>query len=220
MASALTSSISFLAGKPAVAKEVRARAAPAPRAAPIVRATADRSAGQVSRRSTATMLVLPATLLLPKNAWALIPDDDDEELIAKAKANRQARLKQDREQGRDFLKGEGVSTSADTANLVPVQKAIAMLAKAGNELEKGDLPAVASSAGGSWVSDFKVAAGKLSYSDESKAAFSSVLNNLDDLTSSAKANKSQEAKTSFVGLVDSLNVWVDAAGVESKLRGL
>jgi len=162
----------------------------------------------------------PATFLLANKSWALLPDDDDEELVAKAKANRKARLQQDKALDREFLKGEGVSTAQENTDLGPVQKAIAQLAKTGSELESGNLSAAASSADGSWVKDFKSAAVNLSFTDDSKSAAEAIWANLEGLQKSAKANEIHDSKLSFVKLVDSLQSWVASAGLESKLRGL
>lgn len=199
-----------------------AKSAPAARVtARVVRVNAQsQQQPELSRRAAASLLLLPASLTLSKSAWALIPDDDDEELVAKAKANRKARLAQDKVQDRTFLKGEDITTSADGANLVPVQKAIAELAKTGSELEAGNLGGVVSSIGGSWVKDFKSAASKLSNSDESKASIDAVFSSIDSIKSSAKSNNAAAAKTSYVTLVDSLQSWAAAEGVADKLRGL
>merc|ERR1711966_563453 len=197
-----------------------AKSAPAARVtARVVRVNAQsQQQPELSRRAAASLLLLPASLTLSKSAWALIPDDDDEEL--EAKANRKARLAQDKVQDRTFLKGEDITTSADGANLVPVQKAIAELAKTGSELEAGNLGGVVSSIGGSWVKDFKSAASKLSNSDESKASIDAVFSSIDSIKSSAKSNNAAAAKTSYVTLVDSLQSWAVAEGVADKLRGL
>lgn len=49
--------------------------------------------GASSRRQAVAGLSLATSLsLLPSRAWALIPDEEDEELLEKAKANRQKRL--------------------------------------------------------------------------------------------------------------------------------
>jgi hypothetical protein len=46
-----------------------------------------------SRRQALGMSLLTTGLtLLPNNAWALIPDEEDEEMLERAKANRQKRL--------------------------------------------------------------------------------------------------------------------------------
>jgi hypothetical protein len=50
--------------------------------------------GAASSRRQALSAGLLATglTLLPARAWALIPDEEDEELLERAKANRQKRL--------------------------------------------------------------------------------------------------------------------------------
>jgi hypothetical protein len=46
-----------------------------------------------SHRRDVVGAIVGVPLFTCGNAWALIPDDDDEEMVEKAKANRQARLK-------------------------------------------------------------------------------------------------------------------------------
>lgn len=77
-------------------------------------------------------------ILCGSAARALIPDDDDEELIEKAKANRKQRLAEQRETAKEFSKVEGFNS----AELVSVQRAINKLARSAAELEAGNLPAV------------------------------------------------------------------------------
>ncbi len=74
---------------------------------------------------------------------ALIPDDDDEELIEKAKANRKQRLSEQRDTAKEFVKTEGFNQ----VELVSVQRAVNKLAKSAAELEAGNLPAVAAIVG-------------------------------------------------------------------------
>eukprot|EP00873_Tetraselmis_striata_P007277 jgi/Tetstr1/427541/TSEL_017667.t1 len=207
-----------LASKSMTSQLLAGRPVARPRAAAlVVRAAAS---PQVSRRTAASLLALPAALVFPGKGLALIPDDDDEELVLKAKANRKERLKVDRAQGKEFLKGEGISTGQEATDLVPVQKAIAELAKSGSQLEKGDLGAVAATTGGAWMSEFKSAAINLSTSDAAKASVTTVLSSIEGLQKSAKANKLPEAKRNFVTMVDALQAWTTDVGVSDKLRGL
>lgn len=64
------------------------RAAKAP-----ARAVAAHATPRVSKRHVASMLA-GISLSSAGSAIALIPDDDDEEMVNKAKANRAARLKE------------------------------------------------------------------------------------------------------------------------------
>ena len=78
-------------------------------------------------------------------ARALIPDDDDEELIEKAKANRKSRLASEKVAEKEYAKTGGFADG----EVVAVQIAVNKLAKSGEALAAGDLPAVAATVG--WV---------------------------------------------------------------------
>ena len=82
--------------------------------------------------------------LQPRNlaaASALIPanDDEDEELVSKAKANRSKKLVEEKgtEQGFANTAGYGGAT------VTTVERGVKKLAKSGSELEAGNLTAVA-----------------------------------------------------------------------------
>jgi hypothetical protein len=70
-------------------------------------------------------------MFLVPRAWALIPDEEDEELLERAKANRQKRLASQKETTREFLKEEGMTNRTLNSELIPVQKAVFQLAKSG-----------------------------------------------------------------------------------------
>ena len=76
-------------------------------------------------------------------AHALIPDDDDEELIEKAKANRKTRLATEKAAEKEYAKSSGFADG----EVVAVQIAVNKLAKSGEALAAGDLPAVAATVG-------------------------------------------------------------------------
>lgn len=76
-------------------------------------------------------------------ARALIPDDDDEELIEKAKANRKSRLAAEKTAEKEYAKSGGFADG----EVVAVQIAVNKLARSGEALAAGDLPAVAATVG-------------------------------------------------------------------------
>jgi hypothetical protein len=59
------------------------------------------------------------------------PDEEDEELLERAKANRKQRLAAQKETTRDFLREEGLKDKQLDSELLPVQKAVFQLAKSG-----------------------------------------------------------------------------------------
>ena len=61
-------------------------------------------------------------------------DEEDEELVEKAKANRKARLAQQQTTTRQFLKSEGLNDVKLDTELVPIQRAILKLAKSGAQV--------------------------------------------------------------------------------------
>jgi hypothetical protein len=68
-----------------------------------------------SRRQALAGLSLATGLaLLPNRAWALIPDEEDEEMLEKAKANRQKRLQAQKEVTRCVSLGAGRSSSSSS----------------------------------------------------------------------------------------------------------
>ena len=74
-------------------------------------------------------------------ASALIPanDDEDEELVNKAKANRQSRMEVEKDSEEDFAKTGGYLGVA----MLTIERGVKKLAKSGSELEAGDLSSVA-----------------------------------------------------------------------------
>lgn len=86
----------------------------------------------LARRSALAGLLGGAALLpFSRPALALIPDEEDEELLAKAKANRAERLAKNKETTRAFIADEGFSNKQLEGELIPVQKAVAKLAQSG-----------------------------------------------------------------------------------------
>jgi hypothetical protein len=85
------------------------------------------------RRAALGALLGAASLALaaPRRALALIPDEEDEELLERAKANRAARLQKNQEVTRAFIKEEGLTNKQLDSELIPVQKAITKLAQSG-----------------------------------------------------------------------------------------
>lgn len=88
------------------------------------------NANAVDRRALLAATAAAPMFLVPR-AWALIPDEEDEELLERAKANRQKRLASQKETTREFLKEEGMTNRTLNSELIPVQKAVVQLAKSG-----------------------------------------------------------------------------------------
>ena len=86
-------------------------------------------------------------------AGALIPanDDEDEELVSKAKANRQKRIVEEKDTEQDFAKSAGYNG----VTLLTIERGIKKLAKSGSDLEAGNLSTAAKLA--RWAADLKMA---------------------------------------------------------------
>ena len=67
----------------------------------------DEAQWRLQRRSLAGLLAAAPVLLPASRALALLPDDDDEELVEKAKAGRKARLAAERETQRAYERAAG-----------------------------------------------------------------------------------------------------------------
>lgn len=146
---------------------------------------------------------------------AILLDEDDEEMIERAKANRKARLASQKETTREFLKSEGLNNAQLNKELIPVQKAIYKLAKSGSQLEAGDVSGAAATLSGNWVSDFKQATEAFP-----SASADLVLSSLSALQAAAASSNLKESKQEFVLVASALELWAEQAGVASSLKGL
>lgn len=174
---------------------------------------------QDTRRALLSAL-LTTPILFSQPALALLPDDDDEDLLNKAKANRRSRLVQERQTERAFLQTQGNVNRRLEPKLVPVQKAIKQLAIAGQALEAGDNKAAAAAIESTWVSEFKSAAEKISADQASKDAIEPIFSGINTLKEAASKNSSTGARAAFVSTVNSLKDWSVKAEVNGLVKGL
>ncbi|MEW5303794.1 MAG: hypothetical protein WDW36_006451 [Sanguina aurantia] len=168
-----------------------------------------------SRRNFLGVALLPALLYVP-NALALIPDEEDEELVEKAKANRKARLAQQQTTTRQFIKSEGLNDVKLDKELVPIQRAVLKLAKSGAQIEAADLKGVESTLGEIWVEEFRVQAVNVGGTVPPTKLMSSI----GALKASAASGDINASKRQFVALSADLKEWVDGADLASDLKGL
>ncbi|KAL6776993.1 TEF14 [Auxenochlorella protothecoides x Auxenochlorella symbiontica] len=152
-----------------------------------------------NRRALLGMLgVAPLALSIPRPALALIPDDDDEELVAKAKASRAERLARDKRQI-----GQFVATADPVA--APAQSAINALAEVGEQLEAGRLEGLGDLLGDSLLSGVDGA--------------TSVTDSLDRLRSTAASGSLRETKMRYIEAVEKLESWARDSGSVKTLKG-
>eukprot|EP00740_Mantoniella_antarctica_P003155 CAMPEP_0181362770 /NCGR_PEP_ID=MMETSP1106-20121128/8254_1 /TAXON_ID=81844 /ORGANISM="Mantoniella antarctica, Strain SL-175" /LENGTH=206 /DNA_ID=CAMNT_0023476887 /DNA_START=75 /DNA_END=695 /DNA_ORIENTATION=+ len=175
-----------LSASTAARPALRASRASAARASAAPKSGAARPTAASAGRRDAVMLGASALqLLVASKAWALIPgnDDEDDELLAKAKAGRVGRIQTERALEKTYVTKNELKSDVDTAK---VQVAVFKLSKAGGLIESGDLPSAAEALGlGSWVTDLSDAGAKLG---QSPKAF------LEDVIELKKACVSSDAK--------------------------
>lgn len=143
-------------------------------------------------------------------------DEENEELVEKAKANRRARLAQQRGVTRDFMTSENLKDVRLEQELMPVQKAVYKLAKSGSQLESGDLKGAARTLSESWVADFATVASTLSGTDVAGKLSSAI----QGVQAAAAAGDADVSKRQFVSLVSDLQSWASTTGLASGLKGL
>lgn len=172
---------------------------------------------ECSRRTVASLFASIPAFYTALPAVALIPDDDDEELVERARANRKAKLANERATEKAFARSEGFGNRNE---LVPVQRAVNALAKTGAALETGDTSSAAAALADGWQSEFKKASEVLSDGSSSRRSIESLFTSLGSLESSAKQGSLSEAKKSFVASVTAFKGWASDVGVASSLKGL
>ena len=205
-----------------VATHTAAAQRPASRSTIVAAAGAPQSVDTpvLQRRSLAALIAAAPVLLTATRAFALIPDDDDEELVEKARANRKSRLASERATEKTFARTEGFVDGEEKKDLVPVQRAVNSLGLIGKQLAAGEVSAAADTLSGSWTSDLRAAADALSVTAGAKASAAQVVSKLGDLQSAAASGSLSGAKKEYVALVGSLESWASAAGISSAIKGL
>jgi hypothetical protein len=174
-----------------------------------------------SRRQALGLSLLTTGLtLLPNNAWALIPDEEDEEMLERAKANRQKRLAAQKETTRNFLAEEGLKDKLLDSELIPVQKAVVQLAKSGSQLESGDLKGASATLSSGWVEEFKRATQKLDANDTEQERAAAIFNGINSLQDATKSGDVRASKQSYVAVVSAVQDWASSTGLAANLKGL
>jgi len=154
-------------------------------------------------------------LLLASNAWALIPgnDDEDDELLAKAKANRSERIQADRKLEKSYVTKNDLKLDADTSK---VQVAVFKLSKAGGLIESGNLALAAEALGstgkGDWEAELSGAGSKLG---KDPKAFIDDVANLKLACASGDATK---AKSAYVTAARSLEGYAKATNTAENVK--
>ena len=155
------------------------------------------------------------SLSLSTTALALIPDDDDLELITKARANRTERLAKEKGAEAAFTNAEGFKVSP----LAGAQAAVFALQRAGAQLDSGDAAGAADTlnSGVDFVEAFSSSAAKVSASSAAKASAAAAAKSLSALRA---ASVSGDAKQAFAGAARAVAAWANDAGVAGSLQGL
>jgi len=159
-------------------------------------------------------LFLPLSFSLT-TALALIPDDDDLELITKARANRIQRLAKEKGAEAAFTNVEGFKVSP----LAGAQAAVFTLQRAGSQLDSGDASGAADTlnSGADFVQAFASSAAKVSATAAAKASAAEAAARLSALR---QASVSGDAKAAFAGAARAVAAWANDAGVAGSLQGL
>jgi hypothetical protein len=194
---------------------------PAARSSLVVSATLNKDAPTFQRRSLAALFAaVPAFFPASRALADLIPDDDDEELVEKARANRKNRLASEKQTQKAFSRSEGFVDGAEKRNLVPIQRAINSLGLTGKQLSGGDVASAAGTLSDSWFAEFPSAVNALSESSGAKSAAEQVVAKLGDLKAAALSGSLSNAKKEYIALVGTLESWATAADVKGAIKGL
>eukprot|EP00887_Chlorella_sp_A99_P008035 scaffold12.g8035.t1 len=199
-----------------------APAARAPRRLAVAASAGERpGAPALPRRAAAAALLAALPLAAARPVFAdLIPDDDDEELVNKAKANRARKLASERDAEAEFRRNANYSSRGQEKELVPVQRAINGLAAVGSALEAGDVSAASSALSAAGLPGLRAAADALAFNDAARRSASALAGSLDALEGAARGGALADAKRGYVASVAALQQWAAATGVDKSVKGL
>jgi len=205
---------------------LRAVAALPPKAsaetAPIEEVTGRRAAAlSVSAAFGATLASFGVFGASAPRALALLPDDDDEELIRKARAKRQTALKEELAKEKAFAIKKGYS-KATKEEIDAVQLAVAKLVKTATLIDQGDYgtaTGVIGDASTPWAVDLAQFAEKTSEGSAAEPA-TKMMASLRDLQASVKSKDGDAALESYVSTSSAFLDWCSAIGLSKSVKGL
>merc|ERR1712087_291988 len=152
------------------------------------------SAAQSGRRAALSAgFGISVAALFPSTALALLPDDDDEELIKRAKAKRSTKLREELATERNFV-----------------------------GLQKGNLDAAATVIGNSstaWATNLTSLAKRKSAGKASEPA-GMMLSSLDVLQKSVMNGDDKKAKNSYAATAEAMENFISAVGMTDSIKGL
>jgi len=183
-------------------RSVRCQAAERPKAKP----------APVSRREALKFGASTLPFLVAADAWAILPgnDDEDEELLAKAKAARTNRIQSERSLEKSFVRENNLKTDADVAT---VQIAVYKLSKAGEYISNGMLAsAYETLQTGDWEKKLEASSANLGSSP------SDFIDGVKALKAATMAGNESKTKSSYVSAVSALKSYAKAAGIEQNLK--
>ena len=174
---------------------------------------------EAGRRHALVWLSLPLMSTVSLPSYALIPDDDDEEMVERAKANRRKRLAGEKKAEQAFSRSEGFVDKSTKKEIVSVQIAVNALAKAGEALASSDVGSAANALSGQWSAEFEDAAKALSINDDTKAAAEATIAEIGALKQAASSGSLDSAKKEYDDAVTALTSWTSKAAISS-LKGI
>eukprot|EP00898_Chlorokybus_atmophyticus_P008539 jgi/Chlat1/8687/Chrsp88S08064 len=216
---AATRAAATAAAVPAVPAVPRRSAVLAAYQKPSENADTTRAAATPSRRDILGLVAVVAPAMACSRAFALLPDDDDEDLLQRAKSRRKERLEVERATERSFVREEGFAKGQNSQNdTAYVQKFVNALGRAGGSLERGDFSGVADAVGSSpraaMVVDTSRALKQLSQDNAAaQEVADEVLGSVAQLQRAAAGKKEKEAKKQFLAVILFLQKWVDLTKV-------
>eukprot|EP00468_Gymnochlora_sp_CCMP2014_P010145 CAMPEP_0167752890 /NCGR_PEP_ID=MMETSP0110_2-20121227/7397_1 /TAXON_ID=629695 /ORGANISM="Gymnochlora sp., Strain CCMP2014" /LENGTH=185 /DNA_ID=CAMNT_0007638571 /DNA_START=175 /DNA_END=732 /DNA_ORIENTATION=- len=175
------------------------------------------------RRGVSTLLGAVGPTIAAKQALALIQDDDDAEMVARAKARRQERLKEEKKVEDEFLRSEGITNKRERLELVPITRAVSRLADLGQSISENNMVAVSSTLAqdgnsGKWIDDLLAKADSLSLTDDQKASAGALRDSFASMSTAVNSKDVSGLKRGYVTTVTALEKWSVDTNVAKFLR--
>jgi hypothetical protein len=114
----------------------------------------------------------------------------------------------------------GIRDRSIEQSIIPVQKAVYKLAKAGEELEKDDSKSAAETLSADWLAAFASAGRIIAETPETVAKLDNIVAGIKSTAQAAGSGDVVSAKVGYVAAVEAIEQWVVDAGIAGQLKGL